>query len=138
VVYHLHLGDILLHPKGLELVLLSLRLEAVDGALQLTLVATAPRSDGLPGGVSHNITDRCSEGWPLMPAEDPGPREDLCDSFEFHPPWTRDSLNPVSRGGGDAQVSQQSMKPVGGDQSFSTKGFPPINISVQLLTLIVA
>jgi hypothetical protein len=34
-------------------------------------------------------------------------------------------------------VSQQSMKPVGGDQSFNTKGFPPINISVQLLALIV-
>jgi hypothetical protein len=62
VVYHLHPGDILLHPKGLEFALLSLRQEAVDGVLQLILVVNAPRSDGLPGGVRHNIIDRCSEG----------------------------------------------------------------------------
>jgi hypothetical protein len=36
----------------------------VDGVLQFTLVATAPRSDGLLDGISHSITDRCSEGWP--------------------------------------------------------------------------
>jgi hypothetical protein len=86
VVYHLHHGDILLHPRGLELVLLPLRQEAVDGVLQLALVEMAPRSDGLPGGISHNITDRCSKGCPLVPTENPGPREDLCDGLEFHPP----------------------------------------------------
>jgi hypothetical protein len=86
VVYHLHPGDILLHPKGLELVLLSLRQETVDGVLQLILVVMALRSDGLPGGVSHNITDRCSEGWPLVPTKDPRPREDLSNGLEFHSP----------------------------------------------------
>jgi hypothetical protein len=65
--------DILLHPRGLELVLPSLRQEVVDGVLQLNLVAMAPRSDGMPGGVSHIITDRCSEGWPLVRVEDPEP-----------------------------------------------------------------
>jgi hypothetical protein len=64
VVYHIHSGDILLHSRGLEFVLLLLRQEAVDGVLQLILVEMAPRSDGLLGGISHNITDRCSEGWP--------------------------------------------------------------------------
>jgi hypothetical protein len=96
VVYHLHPEDILLYTIGLDLVLLSMRQEAVDGVLQLILVATAPRSDGLPGGVSHNITDRCSKGWPLVPAKDTGPGEDLCDSFEFIQPSTRDSLDLVS------------------------------------------
>jgi hypothetical protein len=86
VVNHLHPGDILLHPRGLELVLLPLRQEVIDGVLQLILVEMAPRSDGLPSGVSHNITDRCSEGSPLVPVEDLGPREDLCDGLEFHPP----------------------------------------------------
>jgi hypothetical protein len=86
VVYHFHSGDILLHPRGLELVFLSLRQEAVDGILQLILVATAPRSDGLLGGVSHRITNRCSEGWHLVPIEDLGPGEDLCDGFELYPP----------------------------------------------------
>jgi hypothetical protein len=49
-----------------------------------------------------------------------------------------DSLDPISCGGGDAQVSLQSMKPTGGDRGFSTEGFPFLSISVQLLTLVVA
>jgi hypothetical protein len=109
----------------------------VDGVLQFTLVVTAPRSDGMSGSISHSITHRCSEGWPLVPTEDPGSREDLCNYLEFHPPWTRDSLDPVSLGRGDAQVSQQGMKPTGMDQGFSTEGFPFVSISVQLLSLVV-
>jgi hypothetical protein len=109
----------------------------VDGVLQFTLVVMTPRSDGLPGGISHSITNRCSEGWPLVLAEDPGYEEDLCNCLEFHPPWTWDSPDPVSWGGGDTQVSQQGTKPVGRDQGFSTKGFPFVSISVQLLVLIV-
>jgi hypothetical protein len=61
VVYHIHFGDILHHPRGLEFVL-SLRKETVDGVLQFTFVAMAPRRDGLPSGISDSITDRCSEG----------------------------------------------------------------------------
>jgi hypothetical protein len=97
----------------------------------------ALRGDGLSGVINHNISDRCSKGWPLMPAEDPGPREDLYNCLKFHPPWTWDSLDPVSWGRGDAQVSQQGMKPAGRDRGFSTEGFPFVSISVQLLTLIV-
>jgi hypothetical protein len=74
----------------------------------------------------------------LIDALDPGAKEVLCNCHEFHPPWTRDSLDPVSWGGGDAQVSQQRMKPTGGDRGFNTEGFPFTSISVQLLTLIVA
>jgi hypothetical protein len=81
VVYHLHPGDTLLHPRGVEFALLSLRQEAMDGVLHLILVTTAPRSDGMIDGVGHSITDRCSKSWPLMPIEDPGPKEDLCNSL---------------------------------------------------------
>jgi hypothetical protein len=109
----------------------------MDGVLQFTLVAMAPRSDGLPGGISHSITDRCSEGWPLVPVEDPRSGEDLYNCLEFHPPWTRDSLDPVSWGGGHAQVSQKGMKHAGRNWGFSTEGFPFVNISVQLLALVV-
>jgi hypothetical protein len=77
VVYHIHYGNILLHPRGLEFLVLSLRQEVVDGVLQFILIVTATRSDGLPGGISHNIIDRCSEGWPLVPVEDHGSGEDL-------------------------------------------------------------
>jgi hypothetical protein len=109
----------------------------VDGVLQFTLVATALGSDALPGGNSHNITDRCSEGWPLVPTEDSRSREDLCYYLEFHPPWTWDSLDPVSWGGGDAQVSQQGTKPDDRDRGINTEGFLFISISVQLLAFIV-
>jgi hypothetical protein len=49
----------------------------------------------------------------------------------------RDSLDSVSWGGGDAQVSQLGTKPTGRDRGFWTKGFPFVSISIQLLTLIV-
>jgi hypothetical protein len=55
MVHHLHPGDILLHPIGLELILLPIGQEAVDEVLQLTLVAMDPRGDGLSGGISHNV-----------------------------------------------------------------------------------
>jgi hypothetical protein len=48
------------------------------------------RSDGLPGGVSHNVVARCSKSWPLVPSEDLGPKDDLGDGLKFHPPWTLD------------------------------------------------
>jgi hypothetical protein len=71
-VYHLHPWDILLHPRDLELVLLWQRQEAMDGVLQLILVVMAPRSDGLLGGVSHNITDGLKAGpWCLQRTLDP-------------------------------------------------------------------
>jgi hypothetical protein len=102
----------------------------VDGVLQFILVVMTPRSDGLSGGICHSITDRCSEGWPLMPAEDPGSEEDLCNCLEFYLLWTRDSLDPVSWGRGDVQVSQQDMKHVGRDRGFRTEGFPFVSITV--------
>jgi hypothetical protein len=86
VVYHLHPGDILLHPISLELILLPVGQEVVDGVLQLTLVATDPRCDGLLGGISNNIVARGPERWSLVSTEDSGSKENLCDGYELHPP----------------------------------------------------
>jgi hypothetical protein len=138
VVYHLHRGDILLHPVGLELILLPVGQEVVDGVLQPTLVATDPRCDGLPGGIDNSITVRGPESWFLVLAEDSGSEENLCDGFELYPPWTRDLLDPVPGGGGDAQVLQQSSKPTGENWSFDPEGLHLIRISVHLLVLGVA
>jgi hypothetical protein len=106
VVYHLHLGDILLHPIGLELILLPVRQEVVDGVLQPMLVAMDPRCDGLPGGIGNSIAARGPESWSLVSAEDSRSEENLCDGFELHPPWTWDFLDPVPGRGGAAQVLQ--------------------------------
>jgi hypothetical protein len=104
VVHDLHPGDILLHPIGLELILLSVGQEVVDGVLQPSLVAMDPRRDGLPGGISNNVATRGPESWSLVSAEDSRSKEDFYDGFELHPPWMRDFLDPVPGGGGDAQV----------------------------------
>jgi hypothetical protein len=40
------------------MILLPVGQEVVDGVLQPTLVATDPRRDGLPGGISHSIATR--------------------------------------------------------------------------------
>jgi hypothetical protein len=54
-VHHRHPGDIILHPIGLELILLPIGQKAVDGVLQPTIVAMDPLGDGLPGGVNHSV-----------------------------------------------------------------------------------
>jgi hypothetical protein len=92
VVHHLHPGDILLHPIGLELILRPIRLEAVDGLLQLTRVVTDPLSDGLLGGVSHSVAARCFECWPLVPTEDFDPRKISMMALNSNCPRCRTSL----------------------------------------------
>jgi hypothetical protein len=104
VVYHHHPGNILLHTIGLELMLLPVGQEVVDGVPQPTLIAMDPRRDGLPGSISNSVAVRGPESWSLVSAEDFESEEDLCDDFELHLSWTRDFLDPIPRGGGDAQV----------------------------------
>jgi hypothetical protein len=84
VVYHLHPRDVLFHPVGHELIFLPVGQEVVDRVLQQALVATDPRCDGLPGGISNSITVRSPESWSLVSVEDSGSKENLCDGLELH------------------------------------------------------
>jgi hypothetical protein len=136
-VYHLHPGNILLHPVGLELILLPIGQEVVDRVLQLTLVAMDPRCDGLSGGIDNSIVARGPERWSLVSAEDSGSEENLCDGFELHPSWMRDFLDPMPGSGGDAQVLQQSSKPADENWSLDPEGLNLIRISIHLLILSV-
>jgi hypothetical protein len=136
VVYHLHPGDILLHLIDLELIPLPIGHEVVDRVLLPALVATDPRCDGLPG--SNSIAVRGPESWSLVSVEDSGSKENLCDGLELHPPWTLDFLDHVPGSGGDAQVLQQSSKPIGENWSFDPEGLHLICISVHLLILDIA
>jgi hypothetical protein len=80
-----HPGDVL-HPIGLELILLHVGQEVVDRVLQPTLVAMDPRCDGLPGGLGNSIAARGPESWSLVSAEDSRSKKNICDGFELHPP----------------------------------------------------
>jgi hypothetical protein len=135
VLYHLHPGNILPHPIGLELILVTIGQEVVDGVLHPTLVAIDQRCDGLPGGISNSVTMRGPESWSLVSAEDSRSKENICDGFELHPPWMRDFLDPVPGSGGDAQVLQQSSKPAGENWSFGPERLHLILILVHLLIL---
>jgi hypothetical protein len=137
-VYHPYPGDIPFHLVGLDLTFLPVGQEVVDRVLQSTLVATDPRCDGLPGGISNSITARGPESWSLVSVEDSGSKENLCDGLELHPPLTRDFLDPVPGSGGDAQVLQQSPKPADEDRTFGPEGLHHISMSVQLLSLGIA
>jgi hypothetical protein len=135
VVHHLHPGDILLHPISLELILLAVEQEVVDGVLQPTLVAADPRCDGLPGSVGNSVAARGPKSWSLVSAKDFGFEEDLCNGFELHPPWMWDFLGHLPGGDGDAQVLQQSSKPTDKDWRFSPEGPHLIRVPVHLLIL---
>jgi hypothetical protein len=138
VVHLLHPRDILLQLIGVELILLPIGQEVVDGVLQPTLVATDPRGDGLPGGVSNSVAMRGPKSWSIVSAEDSGSEEDLYNGFELHSPWTQDFLDPIPGGGCDAQVFQQSPKSFGGDRSFGPEELHLVRILVHLLILGVA
>jgi hypothetical protein len=86
VVYHLYSGDIPFYPVSFELIFLPVGQEVMDRVLQLALVATDPRCDGPPGGISNSITAKSPESWSLVSADDSGSEENLCDSLELHPP----------------------------------------------------
>jgi hypothetical protein len=137
-MYYLHPMGILLHPIGLELILLPIGQEVVDGVLQLMVVAMDPWCDGLPGGIGNHIAMRGPKSWSLVLAKDSGSEGNLYDGFEFHPPWMWDFLDPVPGSGGDAQVFQQSPKPTGEDRSFGPEGLHLVRISVHLFVLGVA
>jgi hypothetical protein len=85
-----------------------------------------------------SVATRGPKSWSFVSVEDSRSEEDLCNGFELHPPRTRDFLDAVPGGGGDAQVFQQISKLAGENWSFGPEGVHLICISVHLLILGVA
>jgi hypothetical protein len=118
-----------------DLILLPLGNEVIDKVLQLVLVVAAPRGDGLLGSINHNITNRCLEGWPLVPTDNPGSGEDLRYGAVVNSPRARESLDPVLGCGGDSHVYQQILESTDEDCSLDPIGLPLIGVEVHLLVL---
>jgi hypothetical protein len=62
VMHHKHTGNIGLHPRSFELVLLPLRQQVIDGVPQLTMISATVGGDRLPCSVSYCILVSGPEG----------------------------------------------------------------------------
>jgi hypothetical protein len=69
VMHHKHHWDISLDPISLELVLLPLRQQVIDGVPQLIMIFAIVGGDCLPCSVSYCILVCGSESWTLVTAE---------------------------------------------------------------------
>jgi hypothetical protein len=69
VMHHKHPGNICLDPRSLELVLLPMRQQVIDGVPQLIMISLAVGGDCLPCNVSYCILVSGHEGWALVTAE---------------------------------------------------------------------
>jgi hypothetical protein len=79
VMHYKHPGDICLDPRSIELVLLSLRQQVVDGVPHLVIISVAVGGDCLPCSVSYCILVSGHEGWTLVLAKHIGSAEDFHD-----------------------------------------------------------
>jgi hypothetical protein len=78
-MHHKHLGDIGLDPISLELVLLPLRQQVIDGVSQLVMISVDVGGDCLPCSISHYILVSGPEGWSFVTAEHIRSANDLHD-----------------------------------------------------------
>jgi hypothetical protein len=69
VMHHKHPGNIGLDPRSLELVLLPLWPQVIDGFPQLIMISVAVGGDRLPCSISYCILVSGPEGWTLVLAE---------------------------------------------------------------------
>jgi hypothetical protein len=78
-MHHKHPGNIGLDPRRLELVLLPLWQQVINGVPQLVMISTAVGGDRLPCSVSYFILVSSPEDWTLVSAEHIGSTDDLHD-----------------------------------------------------------
>jgi hypothetical protein len=79
VMHHKHPGNIGLDPRSLELVLLPLRQQVIDGIPHLIMISAVVTGDRMPCSVSYCILVSGLEGWTLVTAEHVRSADDLHD-----------------------------------------------------------
>jgi hypothetical protein len=102
--------DLWVHLRDLESILLPLRVECVDGVLQVTVPRTVPAHQHLPSSASYCLNTCHTRGGTSMLAYHFLPVEDLHGVGEVHAPWHGNTLDLLLRGLGEAQLKQQTMK----------------------------
>jgi hypothetical protein len=127
-MHHKHLGNISLEPRSLELVILPLWQQVIDGVPQLIMISTAVGGDRLPCSVSYCILVSGPEGWTLVSVEHIGYADDLHDCLVLFLARARNSLDAV----------QQIPQSTSGDRGFISKSFNLVGVVERLILLGVA
>jgi hypothetical protein len=79
VMHYKHTRNIDLDPRSLELVLLPLWQQVIDGVPQLIMISMAVGGDRLPCSISYCILLNGPKGWTLVSAEHNRSADDLHD-----------------------------------------------------------
>jgi hypothetical protein len=101
-----HPGNIGLDPRSLELVLLPLRKQVIDGVPQLVMISVAVGGDCLPCSVSYCILVSGPDGWTLVTAEHVRSANDLHDCLVLFSSRARNSLDSELWWSGDVDAVQ--------------------------------
>jgi hypothetical protein len=103
-VGHSSSKDLWVHSRDLESILLPLRVECIDGVLQVTVLRMVLAHQCLPRSVDHYLSTHCSRSGTSVPTDHLLPIEDLHCATELHVPWSWSTLDLVLWGLGDAQL----------------------------------
>jgi hypothetical protein len=106
VMHHKHLRDISLDPRSLELVLLHLRQQVIDGVPQLIMISTAIGHDCLPCNINYCILVSGPEGWTLVTAGHVRSADDLHDCLVLFLASAQNSLDFKLRQSDDVDAVQ--------------------------------
>jgi hypothetical protein len=138
VMHHKHPGDICLDPKSLELVLLSLRQQVVNGVPQLIMIYAAVGGDCLPCSISYCILVSGPKGWTLVTAEYIRPIEDFHDYLVLFSSRAQNSLDSEFWRCDDVDAVQQILQSSREDRGFISKSLDLIGVTECLILLGVA
>jgi hypothetical protein len=137
-MHHKHPGDTCLDPKSLELILLPLRQQVVDGVPQLIMIYAAVGGDCLPCSVSYCILVSGPEGWFLMTVEHIRSDDDLHDCHVLFSSRAWNSLDSELCQSCDVDVVQRIPQYASGDWGFIYKSLDLIGVVKHLILLSVA
>jgi hypothetical protein len=103
-MHHKHPGNNGIDPRSLELVLLPLWQQVIDGVPQLVMISTAVGGDRLPCSISYCILVSGPEGWTLVSAEHIRSTDDLHDCLALFSTRAWNSLDSELWRSGDVDA----------------------------------
>jgi hypothetical protein len=138
MMHHKHPGNIGLDPRSLELVLLPLWQQVIDGVPHLVMISAAVGGDYLPCSVSYCILVSGPEGWTLVSADHISAADDHHDCLVLFSARAQNCLDSELWRSGDVDAIQQILQSAGGARAFISKSFHLIGVVEHLVLLGIA